>query len=125
MPTSTVFDPVRKTAVISRVSLNLNQKKWYQDVQLLQNHIKFYPDHLKRVGEKEAKRFYMGDTLIFWKNWKRPGSRGRLGPGGVQGSKSSMRKRISAEEEHFRFLVSALWLPVVVWYSEFHVILPI
>ena len=54
----TVFDAVIKIAVISFLSLNVTQKQ-YRAVQLklIQHHIKFHPDQLKRVRENEAKKF--------------------------------------------------------------------
>ena len=50
MPVLMFSDAVNKTAATSLVSLNLIQKQ-YQDVQLelLQHHIKSYPDQLKSV----------------------------------------------------------------------------
>ena len=52
------FDAASKPAIIPLVSTNLTQK-YSQDnqLELLHQQIKFYPDQLKNVGENDADRF--------------------------------------------------------------------
>ena len=66
-PMFKIFYTVRKTAVISLLSCNpsiLTQRS-SQDVQpkLLHHHMKFHPDHMKRVQENIAKRLCFALTL--------------------------------------------------------------